>query len=156
MGVKIEKIKNPRYPACKALNFMSFGAYGLCSTSNLHILAACKHLSLFGPKSRNMTSLKCHFLKKLSTDFSEILLEDVKLMPNKVLKVSRRYLLSFLSYRENTGGGGGNIYPPALPGLSIHKSNFKNISIFDSFIALYGEKGVTQFFDLHFFGFYTL
>ena len=31
-------------------------------------------------------------------------------MSDKVLKVSRRYLVSFLSYRENTGGG--NIYYP--------------------------------------------
>ena len=31
-------------------------------------------------------------------------------MPGKVLKVSRRYRVSFLSYRENTGGG-DNIYP---------------------------------------------
>ena len=36
-------------------------------------------------------------------------------MPDKVLKVLRRYLLSFSSYRENTGGG--NINPPALRGL---------------------------------------
>ena len=37
-------------------------------------------------------------------------------MPDKVLKVLHRYLLWFLSYRENTEGG--NIHPPAPPGLS--------------------------------------
>ena len=57
-----------------------------------------------------MTSLKHHFLKKFSADFTEVLIEIVKLMPGKVLNVLRRYLLSLLSYRENTGGG--NIYPP--------------------------------------------
>ena len=42
--------------------------------------------------------------------FPEILVEDVKLMPNMVLKVLRRSLLSFLSARGNTGGGGGVIF----------------------------------------------
>ena len=37
-------------------------------------------------------------------------------MLDKVLKVSRLYLLSNLSYRETTGGG--NIYPPALRRLT--------------------------------------
>ena len=72
-----------------------------------------------------MTSLKRHFLKNFSTDFSEVLLEDVKSMPDKALKVSRRYLRLFLSYRENTGGG--NIYPPppqALRGL-INADQFR-------------------------------
>ena len=55
-------------------------------------------------------SLKRHFLKKISTDFSKILLVDVKLMLDKLLKILQRYLLLFLSYRENTGGG--KIYPP--------------------------------------------
>ena len=63
---------------------MSFGIYELCFASNVHILKACKHLPLFYPKSWNMTSLKRHFLKNSLTDFSEILLEDVKLMPDKV------------------------------------------------------------------------
>ena len=44
--------------------------------------------------------------------------EDVKLMPEKVLKVLRRYLLSFLSYRENTGALVKFTPPPALRGLS--------------------------------------
>ena len=37
-------------------------------------------------------------------------MEDVKSILDKVLKVLRRYLLSFLSYRDNTGRG--NIYAP--------------------------------------------
>ena len=41
--------------------------------------------------------------KKLSTHFSKILAEYDNLMPNKVLKLLRRYLSSFLSYRKNAG-----------------------------------------------------
>ena len=45
-------------------------------------------------------------------------------MPKKVLKVSRRYMLSFLSYREKTGGG--NISPPpALRGLKTELIGFQ-------------------------------
>ena len=39
---------------------------------------------------------------------------DAKLMREKVLKVSSRYLLPFLSYRENPAGG-QNLPPPPLP-----------------------------------------
>ena len=45
--------------------------------------------------------------------FSEIFVEDVKLMLGKVLKVLRRYLLPYLSYRENPVGGGGYQPPPS-------------------------------------------
>ena len=120
---KSRNIKNPRSPDCSTLNSTSFGVYGLSFTSKVYILEACKHLPLFDPKSRNMTSLKRHFLKNFSTDFSEILLEDVKLMLDKVLKVSCRYLMSFLSYRENTGGG--NIYPPPP---SAARVNWKSLT----------------------------
>ena len=54
-------------------------------------------------------------------DFSDILVADVKLMLGKVLKVSRRYLLPFLSYRENPAGGGRYSPPPAGRGLSNEK-----------------------------------
>ena len=104
----------PCWLDCSALNFTSFGVYGLCFTSKVHILEAYKYLPLFDPKSRNMTSLKRHFLKNFSTDLSEILMVDTKLMLEKVLKVSCRHLLPFLSYRENPAGGGGQnlILPP--------------------------------------------
>ena len=52
--------------------------------------------SIFDPKWLNMASLKRNFLK-LST-FSGILLNDVTLMLEKVLKASGRYLSPFLSY----------------------------------------------------------
>ena len=127
------KSKKTTYPDCKAPNFRSFGVYGLCFTSNLHILEACKHLPLFDPKSRSMTSLKLHFLTNFSTDFSEILSEDVKLMPNTIMQISRRYLL-FLSYRENTGGG--NISTPSSPALrgltaDISKPRIKSLTFVD-------------------------
>ena len=49
--------------------------------------------------------LKRHFLKNFLIGFSELLVGDVKLMLDKVLKVFRRYLLSFSSYRKkNTEG----------------------------------------------------
>ena len=47
--------------------------------------------------------------KKLSMDFYEILVADVKLMLRKVLRVSRRYLPPFLRYRENPAGDGGRV-----------------------------------------------
>ena len=88
----------------KAPNFTSSNVYGLCFISNVHILEACIHLPLFDPKSPNMTSLKHYFLKNFFADFSEMLSEGAKFLSYKVLKVSCRYLLAFLSYRENTGG----------------------------------------------------
>ena len=114
-GVKIEtNIKIPRWAFCRAFNFTLFGVFRLRLPAKLNILAAFKQLLFFDPTLRNMTSLKRHFLQKLSTDFSEILLADIKLMLKKVLKVWRRYLLQFLSYRENPTGG--DIRPPPQRG----------------------------------------
>ena len=86
----------------------------------------------FDPKSRSMTSLKRHFLKNFSTDFSEIFVVNAKLMLEKVLKISCRYLLLILSYRGNPVRG-GRISPPPPSGarvkisVSISKSPFSNI-----------------------------
>ena len=74
----------------------------------------------FLPKMVEHDVLKHHFLKEFSTDFSEILVEDVKLMPEQVLIVSRRYLPPFLSYRENPAGGGGRICPPSGVRFKMH------------------------------------
>ena len=52
-------------------------------------------------------------------DFSESLVGEVKLMPDKVLQLLRRYLLSLLSYRENKGGG--NINPSSSARVNPHK-----------------------------------
>ena len=105
MGVKIKNMKILIWPFCRTFDFTPFSVFFLLRlTAKLNILAAFKIL-LFFPKWRNMTSRKRHFLKKKSTDFSEILVTGVKLMLEKVLKVSRRYLPLFLSYRENPAGG---------------------------------------------------
>jgi len=57
-----------------------------------------------------MTSSKGHYLPKLFINFIEIFGEDVKLMKDKVLQVSRWYLTCFFSFWENLGGG--QIMPP--------------------------------------------
>ena len=72
--------------------------------------------AIFYPKWRNMTSLKVIFQKFLD-GFYEILEADVKLMLGTVLKVSRRHLPPFLSYRENPTGGGGICPPPPHRGV---------------------------------------
>ena len=63
--------------------------------SKLYILETIGSWPFFDPKSRDMTSLKGHFLKKFQTNFVEIPCECVKLMLYEVPKVSRRYLHSF-------------------------------------------------------------
>ena len=77
-------------------------------------------------------SLKCHFLKNLSTDFSEILVEDVKLMLVTVLKVSRRYLPPFVRYRENPAGGGQYLPPPPPVGRGLNLWNLARAMISDA------------------------
>ena len=47
-------------------------------------------------------------MKNMSTDFSEILKEYIKLMTDNILKVKHCYLPLFFSYRENTRGGGAH------------------------------------------------
>ena len=54
---------------------------------------------------------KTTFSQTFIYGFSEILVGDVELMPEQVLKVFRRYLLSFLSCRQNTGA----VSTPPLP-----------------------------------------
>ena len=49
-----------------------------------------------------MTSLKHNFQKKKLKVFSQILMEDVKLILDMVLEIPRRYMLPLLSYRENS------------------------------------------------------
>ena len=58
--------------------------------------------------------------------FSEMLLEDVKLMPDKVVKVSCWYLPSFFSYRENTRVG---VYPSTPPPSCAARVNVRQSTI---------------------------
>ena len=64
------------------------------------------------------------------TDVSEILIEDVTLITEKVLKVLRRYLLPFLSHRENPAGG--RIFPPR----SGARVNVADCQKFPTYVAL--------------------
>ena len=106
---------------CCAFNFSSFGVYGLCFTLNLYILEAFKQLPLFDPKSRNMTSLKRHLLKKFSTDFSEISMVNAKLVLKKVgIQSFVSISAAVLSYQENpTRGGGVRNLPPGLKSIKV-------------------------------------
>ena len=58
--------------------------------------------------------VKRHFLK-IFPDYFLMLMEDAKSMLDKLLKVSRRYLPPFLSFRENLAGGAESP-PPAKRG----------------------------------------
>ena len=58
-----------------------------------------------------MASLKDHFIKHLWTELCDIVMEDFKLMLNKVLKDLCHYLPMFFSYPENPGGV-QNLPPP--------------------------------------------
>ena len=86
-----------------------------------------QHLPVFYPKRQNMTSLKRHFLQNFSTDFYAILVEDVKLMPENVLEVSRRYLPPFLSYRVKPAGGRISPPPPSGQGRNHGKSVLESL-----------------------------
>ena len=81
--------------------------FGLCPTSKLYNVHSRTPytFSVFYPKWKNVTLIKVSFSQKILHGFSEVLMEDAKLMLDKVLKVSNRYLSPYLSYRENPGGG---------------------------------------------------
>ena len=94
--VKIGKIKHPRQLFCRMFNFASFGVFGCVYfktvNKDIAVFWPSNICRFFWPKERNKTLLKCQFLKYFWTDFSDILVEDVKLILNKVLNVSRRIL----------------------------------------------------------------
>ena len=95
-----------------------FGVFRLRFTLKiLFILGALEH-TRFYPKWGNMASIKRHYIKN-TTYFLENIMEDVKLMPDKMLKVLRRHLLSFSSYGLNLSGNrGGAVSPPSVAMLS--------------------------------------
>ena len=108
-GSQGKVIKNLRRPFCTELNFTPFGFFVVFHFKTVQS-TRLQTFTAFWPKIAEHDVPKTQFSQKfLDRFFSEILIEDVKLIPNKVLKLSRRYLMSFLSYRENTGGG--KIYP---------------------------------------------
>ena len=102
-GQKKNKIRENRFAKRSFLRLLPL--LDCVFLSKLYIPVAFKHFTFFCPKWRNMTSLKRHFLKNVLTDSPNILVGNVEFMTNRVMEVLRRYLLSFLSYRENTGEG---------------------------------------------------
>ena len=64
------KIRDGHFVESSILRPLAFFDGLLRLNSKLNILAAFKHFPFFSPNWRNMTSLKGHFLKSLSTDFS--------------------------------------------------------------------------------------
>ena len=103
-GTKLKNINNSVESFGSSFNFTPFDVFWLRLTSKLNILAALKHLPFFTKKWRYVTSLKRHFLKYFSTDFSGILIADVKLMLRKVINISRRYLLPFWAIKKMRRG----------------------------------------------------
>ena len=81
--------------------------------------------STFDLKSRDMTSLKRHFLKSVLFNFHTIFLGDVQLLSHKLLEVSCRYLEPFRGYGEYPGGM--IIFNPPPPGGA--RVNSKNLSV---------------------------
>ena len=80
-----KKNDNPRKPYRRTCNFTSFGVCWLRFTLKSYIPEAFEWWPFFDQKLRDMTSLKRHFLKNFSTELSEIVFDDAKLMLNKVL-----------------------------------------------------------------------
>ena len=85
-------------------------------------------------------TLKRHFFQNLSTVFPEILLEDVKLMPEEVLKVSRRYLLSLFQLSRKYGKG--VISPPPTSDAPVNLSPGRGVR-FDDTNWFFGNSGKT-------------
>ena len=83
---------------------MSIGLSRLRFTSKMCIIEPLNIYGCFDPKWQKNGVTKTPF-KKATIFFSEILVEDVKFMLHKVLKVSHRYLLPFLSDRKSPAGG---------------------------------------------------
>ena len=111
-GPESKNIKNPIKPFSKPFNFTSFAAFGCVLLQNCTFQKpsnTCRYLPKNGETWR---------LKIVSTNFSEILTKDVKLMLDEVLKVSHRYLSLVSSYRENPSVGGWQNLPPAGPVLT--------------------------------------
>ena len=95
-------------------------SFACAFASKPYILEAIGSWPFLDPRSCDMTSLKHNFLKKFSTDSTEVLYECVKLMLNRVLYVLRPYLHSFLSSWESSLGWGALWAPLANGGLRLN------------------------------------
>ena len=90
---------------CRALNLTSFSFFRIAFWFKTVLSENVQTFAAFGRKMVEHDVTKTQFSQKYVHGFSITLIEDVKLMPDKALKVLHQYLLSFLSYPENTGGG---------------------------------------------------
>ena len=100
---KISKIRDNRFIKRSILHRLAFRDCVLLQTK---LSWQPSNICCFLPKMAKQDVPKTPFSqKKISTGFSKILVADVNLMLEKVLTVSRRYLLPFLSYLENSAGG---------------------------------------------------
>ena len=87
--------KNPIQLFCRLLVLYLLALF-VCALAaqKLYILGAFEHLP-FLTSNGAVSRPKRHFLKHLSTGLPQTLMKDVKLMVDKVLKVSHRCLQSF-------------------------------------------------------------
>ena len=76
-----------------------------------------------------MTPMKHYFVKHF-LDYSEILAGDVTLMPDKVLKVLRRYMLLFFEQSVKYGRRRGVIFAPRAPRIYPNLCNLFTRDVF--------------------------
>ena len=112
LRVKIEKWHNPEVAILQNVQCYAIWRFSIASYFKTEHYSNLLTFAVFWPKMAKRDVTKTPFSQKIITGFFlEILVADVQLMMGKVLKVSRRYLPPFLSYRENPAGG-GRICPP--------------------------------------------
>ena len=75
-----------------------------------------------------MMSLKRHFLKKFSKDFSEILVADVKLMLWEGTESVASISAVVLELSRKSGRGGGAIFAPSPSGARVNIGEIREIS----------------------------
>ena len=120
-GLKIEKWHNSEIAILQNVQFYAIWRFSIASYFKTEHYSNLLTFAVFWPKMAKRDVTKTPFSQKNITGFFlEILVADVQLMMGKVLKVSRRYLPPFLSYRENPAGGGAEYAPsPATSGARV-------------------------------------
>ena len=98
-GAKPNTFKNSIYPFYRPLNFTSFGISPYRFTSQVYILRTFKHLPILS-KTYWHDVTKMSFPQKILDGLTESSMKHVKMTPDKALKVLRRCLPSFSSYRK--------------------------------------------------------
>ena len=122
-GSKYNKQKTSRYNHFverPIFHFMTF-FYCILLQNLAFYLQVLENWLFFDQKSRDMASLKRHFFMIFSTNIADTLSEDVKWMPNKIPKVSRRCLPSFnvRNVRQKRA-----LYPPHPTPVWLNSENW--------------------------------